>query len=264
MRPKPQTVREEVNEEKLGSLRGCLVEGDAEQRHREQKIRRRALAVSIALQSAVLAVLVLVPLFGKTERISAKEWIPIPPYGRPNHQPRGEAKRTDNPPSNPDRRLPYDLSNSRPHPSAGGPITPGNPTNDDPIGPGPVGPPCDGCIPIGNENSGPRPPQPASDPRTKPEILRMTRIDPAMLIHRVEPVYPPLPKQLRRGGRVELRALIGTDGSIQSLQVVAGDPWFIQSAVDAVQQWHYKPTYLNGQAVEVDTYITVVYTLRSN
>lgn len=82
-----------------------------------------------------------------------------------------------------------------------------------------------------------------------------------MLIYRVEPAYPVLPKQMGRSGRVELRAIIATDGTIQSLQVVSGDPLFIQSALQAVQQWRYKPTILNGQRVEIDTFITVVYTI---
>jgi protein TonB len=89
----------------------------------------------------------------------------------------------------------------------------------------------------------------------------MTTIDPAMLIRRVEPVYPTLPKQIHKEGRVELRAIIATDGSIKSLEVVGGDLMFYQSALDAVSQWHYKPTILNGQAVEIDTYITVIYTM---
>ena len=88
----------------------------------------------------------------------------------------------------------------------------------------------------------------------------MTQLDPAMLIHRVEPVYPPLARQTHRQGRVELRAIIGTDGTIQSLQVVSGDALFLMSAREAVQQWRYKPTILNGQPVEIDTYITVIYT----
>jgi outer membrane biosynthesis protein TonB len=46
------------------------------------------------------------------------------------------------------------------------------------------------------------------------------------------------------------------------VQVVSGDPLFVLSALQAVQQWHYKPTYLNGQAMEVDTYITVMYILQ--
>jgi protein TonB len=82
-----------------------------------------------------------------------------------------------------------------------------------------------------------------------------------MLIHRVEPVYPTLPKQLGRGGRVELRAVIATNGTIQSLQVVSGDPLFYQSAMDAVRQWRYRPTVLNGEPVEIDTFISVIYNI---
>ena len=83
-----------------------------------------------------------------------------------------------------------------------------------------------------------------------------------MLTTRVEPMYPFLPKQMGRSGKVELRAIIATDGTIQSLQVVSGDPLFYQSALDAVRRWRYRPTYLNGQPVEVDTFITVLYTLQ--
>jgi protein TonB len=90
----------------------------------------------------------------------------------------------------------------------------------------------------------------------------VTTLDPAMLIHRVEPIYPPLARQIHREGRVELRAIIGTDGTIQSLQVISGDPMFLNSAIEAVQQWRYRPTILNGQPVEIDTYITVVYTMQ--
>lgn len=61
---------------------------------------------------------------------------------------------------------------------------------------------------------------------------------------------------------MELRAMIATDGTIQSLEVVGGDPLFFQSALDAVRQWRYKPTILNGQPVEIDTHITVIYTMQ--
>jgi len=98
--------------------------------------------------------------------------------------------------------------------------------------------------------------------KSRPRRLRFTQLDPAMLIHRVEPIYPPLAKQTHREGRVELRAIIGTDGRIRSLQIVAGDPLFEQSAVEAVQQWRYKPTILNGQPVEIDTSIMVIYSMQ--
>ena len=78
-------------------------------------------------------------------------------------------------------------------------------------------------------------------------------------LRRVDPIYPTLPRQTGRAGHVELRAIIATDGSIRSLQCVAGDPLFYQSALEAVRQWRYKPTFLNGVAVEVDTHITVIY-----
>ena len=83
-----------------------------------------------------------------------------------------------------------------------------------------------------------------------------------MLMRRIEPLYPKLAIQIHREGRVELHAIIATDGTIQSLQVVSGDPLFLQSALDAVRQWRYHPTILNGQPVEIDTHITVIYSLQ--
>jgi protein TonB len=74
-------------------------------------------------------------------------------------------------------------------------------------------------------------------------------------------VYPILPRQIGRGGRVELRAIIATDGTIQSLQVVSGDLLFYRSALDAVRQWRYRPTVLNGEPVEIDSFITVIYNI---
>jgi periplasmic protein TonB len=82
-----------------------------------------------------------------------------------------------------------------------------------------------------------------------------------MLIRRIEPAYPQLARQIHREGRVEMRARISTDGTIESLEIVSGDPLFYQSATDAVSQWLYRPTVLNGQKVEVETYITVIYTM---
>lgn len=83
-----------------------------------------------------------------------------------------------------------------------------------------------------------------------------------MLLHRVEPIYPALARQIHREGQVELHAIISTDGSIQSLQIVSGDALFLQSATEAVRQWRYRATVLNSQPVEIETYITVIYTLQ--
>ena len=82
------------------------------------------------------------------------------------------------------------------------------------------------------------------------------------LIHRVTPEYPPLAKLAHVSGTVRLQAIIGRDGRIQGLQVLGGPALLIQAAVDAVVQWIYQPTTLNGDVVEVLTTIDVNFTLR--
>ena len=82
-----------------------------------------------------------------------------------------------------------------------------------------------------------------------------------LLMTKVQPSYPPLAKQARIQGTVVLQAVIGKDGSIQNLRAVSGHPMLIQSAIDAVRQWRYKPYFLNGEPVEVDTQVTVNFTL---
>ena len=125
------------------------------------------------------------------------------------------------------------------------------------IGEFPGSPECSECNNlIGKTNS-----QPVIPRAPTPTIVHVGHLDPAMLIHRVEPIFPELARQTRREGTVELHAIIATDGSVSSLQFLAGDAFFAQSALDAVRQWRYKPTFLNGHPVEVDTHITVIYKL---
>jgi len=78
-----------------------------------------------------------------------------------------------------------------------------------------------------------------------------------MLIHRVEPVYPRMLGIAGIHGEVRLHAIIAKDGSIQSLTVISGHPLLAGAAIDAVRQWRYKPYILNGEAVEVETFVTV-------
>ena len=81
------------------------------------------------------------------------------------------------------------------------------------------------------------------------------------LIYRVQPQYPPLARQARVQGMVVLRAMISRQGKIENLQVVSGHPLLVQSAINAVFEWRYRPYYLNNQPVEVETWITVNFTL---
>ena len=75
------------------------------------------------------------------------------------------------------------------------------------------------------------------------------------------PAYPPLARQGRISGVVRLNAVIGKDGAVEQLSVASGHPLLIRAAVDAVSQWRYRPTLLNGEPVEVITQIGVHFTL---
>jgi len=81
------------------------------------------------------------------------------------------------------------------------------------------------------------------------------------LIYRVQPQYPVLARQARVQGVVVLRAVISRDGRIENLQVISGHPLLVKSAEDAVKQWRYRPYYLNSEPVEVETQVTVNFTL---
>ncbi len=83
----------------------------------------------------------------------------------------------------------------------------------------------------------------------------------ANLVHRVQPAYPPLARAARIQGAVVLQAIISKNGTIQNLQVLNGHPMLVRAAIDAVQQWRYRPYFLNGEPVEVETQITVNFIL---
>lgn len=113
----------------------------------------------------------------------------------------------------------------------------------------------------------PPPPAPAAAvkdaERAKP-ILRHRiggNVQEAMLVSRKMPDYPAMARAMRVEGKVVFQAVIGTAGTIQQLQLVSGHPLLVQAAMDAVRQWRYRPTMLNGDPVEVDTTISVTFTL---
>ncbi len=107
----------------------------------------------------------------------------------------------------------------------------------------------------------------SSTPTAVPKVATPSRIrvsqgvSQGLLIHQVRPTYPALARQARIQGTVVLQAVIGKDGNIQNLKVVSGHPMLAPAALEAVKQWKYKPYYLNGEPVEVDTTINVNFTL---
>jgi periplasmic protein TonB len=103
---------------------------------------------------------------------------------------------------------------------------------------------------------------PPPPPPPPPERVRVGgQVQSAMIQTQTRPVYPPLARQARIQGTVRLEAVINKEGQIEELKVVSGHPLLIQAALDAVKQWRYKPTMLNGVAVEVITTIDVNFTL---
>ncbi len=87
--------------------------------------------------------------------------------------------------------------------------------------------------------------------------VKRSHMDEGMLINRVVPEYPAMAVHSNVQGEVKLHAIIARDGTIQSLSIISGHPMLTRAALDAVQQWRYRPYVLNGEPVEVDTYITV-------
>ncbi|MGA2592026.1 MAG: energy transducer TonB [Bryobacteraceae bacterium] len=110
----------------------------------------------------------------------------------------------------------------------------------------------------------PPPPPPAvkvEKPVTPQRIRVGGNVQAAKLIRQPRPIYPPLAKQARISGHVILNAVIGKDGTIQNLSMASGHPLLVPAAMEAVKQWVYQPTLLNGEPVEVVTQIDVNFTL---
>jgi len=242
-------------------LRDCLVEGDSAQERRVRRNKQRALLASIVVQILIVIALVLFPLFIKGENITSRAvFVPAVPYSPGSPQKPGDTREQRPRPHTSACRF-CAPTNISPTVTMHDHTTPGDTiASDGPVIPGvPGGPSIPGLLT--STDSPHLPMDNAIPPGPRKKIRVSEPVIQAMLVRRVEPVYPPLAVQIHREGRVELHAIISTDGSIQSLEVINGDPLFIQSALAAVRQWRYQPTILDGQPIEVDTQITVVYTL---
>jgi periplasmic protein TonB len=107
----------------------------------------------------------------------------------------------------------------------------------------------------------------SSTPVAVPKVATPTRVrvsqgvTQGLLIRKVQPNYPPLARQARIQGQVLLAAEISKDGTIENLHLISGHPMLAPAAIEAVKQWKYKPYILNGEPVEVETQITVNFTL---
>ncbi len=253
-----------------GDLLGsCLVEGDGVALALARRTRRKALLVSVGLQVALLAALVLLPMWVAGERVEPYHVKIVPPYpGSPRADTRTGQPPSGSRPTSTVHRPEVPIYQP-PHIPTGVANTGGSEERRDLTGTGPGagwGIPNGVMPPVGDAPPGWIPPTlpvvPPPVERPRPRAVISEPVQQALLIHRVEPVYPALARQIRLEGTVRLRAIIGRDGVVNSLELLSGHPILARAALNAVSQWRYRPTLLNGQPVEVETCVTVIFQLQ--
>jgi len=101
----------------------------------------------------------------------------------------------------------------------------------------------------------------AKPPAPKGPISISTGVAAGQLLRPIQPIYPAIAKAARMEGTVVIEATISRQGTIENLQVLEGPPMLRQAAIDAVAAAKYRPFLLNGEPVEVQTSIHVVFSL---
>ena len=227
---------------------------------------RSPLFISFAVQSFAVVVLVILPLY-YVEQLTEMPSMPVPVYAPklPHMKIIGvvrEAASALTPRlTAPSFRRIFHLPTPSAIPRAGTVITDvGLPFADGANVGIPFGLPMAAQTPIALP---PLAPKPVAQPAVKSGPVRVGgNVQSAKLIYQVRPLYPPLAKQARIQGTVRLQAAIARDGTIQNLVLTSGHPLLVPPAMDAVRQWRYRPTTLNGETVEVLTQIDVNFTLQ--
>jgi periplasmic protein TonB len=227
-----------------------------------------AVAVSISGQAVVLGLAILVPLL-HTEAITAgrlMQVVPLKPWGGPQHvQQKPVTGRTT---SKPGLRIFSDRTLLQPAriPPTVTMIDDGPSVESIPGSAAFSGSP-DGVVGLVPTELAP-PPKPAppappqrSEATPPPRVKIGGIVQAAKILRQVTPIYPPLAKQARVSGEVRLEAVISRNGTVASLQVMSGHPLLVPAALEAVRQWLYRPTLLNGDPVEVLTQIEVHFKL---
>ncbi|MGH9680531.1 MAG: energy transducer TonB [Candidatus Acidiferrales bacterium] len=243
----------------------CLVEGDSAAISSGRRRRNKALGLSLALETAAVFVLVIAPLISGVARPNIFfNRAPVQFIFGAGHRP--ETKLL---PSMPTTK-PAGLHDALIH------LAPGHPARPARQSPEEIQDPFFSGVELKRASkdfyssgfSGLRliepapPPEANKGPETKHPVKVNAGVEEAKLILRVEPRYPPLAVMTRTEGTVILHAFISREGRITALDVVSGPPLLVRAALDAVQQWRYRPTLLDGEPVKVETTITVVFRLQ--
>ncbi len=217
-------------------------------------------AGSIVIQVAAMALLIVVPLVN-TYEIDLQAWAgntfflavpppPAPPPPRPEPAPHSEAVRYEADFQAPSV-IPDEVAFLH---DVGLPVSPIAAMPASPGLPGGTGDPgIAGVLGMFASDS--------EDMPLPPPIRVGGRVQSARITRRVLPVYPPEAVEQQVSGTVRLEAIIGVDGRVRDLQLVEGHPMLAPAALEAVAQWRYRPTQLNGRDVEVVTLIEVNFNL---
>jgi periplasmic protein TonB len=264
-RSKPENAHQGFEKSDL-VLRSCLVDGDISSVSSARRTRREAFGISLAIELLILGLLVAAPLFTSVAQPYLRPAQPtVFTFFRPGPPPKlGEQVTTAV--ANHIQKI-YDPYS---------PIAPVHPTgsirSDEPptLSEPDLGRVGD-YIPGGESLMGSqaiqivREPPAVSQPtqQEKHPVKVSEGVLQAQLITRVEPRYPSLALQTKTEGVVRLHAIISRDGRITSLDILSGHPLLVKAALEAVSQWRYRPTMLNGEPVEVETSITVIFQLHN-
>jgi TonB family protein len=244
----------------------CLVDGDKQSVDRARVIRQKALLISIILEAALVAALLLWPLI--TQGLPPQQFLvtPAPPYHGGSNSPQGGHHGSLHHHTTDTSEIMYPVacrptqfqehaqsSSSDEAPTIGSGFGPGNMPGPG-IGDGEGFPGGSGSI------MGPIPPQPKPKPE-KPRPMSEGVME-AALLNKVQPLYPVAARLMHIAGTVRLQAIIGKDGRVRDVEVLSGNPILAQAALAAVREWRYRPTELNHEIVEVETEITVNFILQ--
>jgi periplasmic protein TonB len=230
----------------------------------ERSRRGLTTLTSFGLQVLAVGVLLVLPLLRPTGLPSFRQLSTPVSMGQPDQAPLVRTRAATNTATRSDTldltlRMPTRIPNEMPSVSDEGPpeIGPSGPYI--PGTPGPGSP--DGVL--NSLGTSVRPIVPVA-PVTVTRPVSVSHMSEGDLVRKILPTYPPLARAARIQGQVLLQAVISKQGAIENLKVLGGHPMLVPAAIEAVRQWRYRPYILNNEPVEVETQITVNFSLAGN
>jgi TonB family protein len=245
------------------ALGRCLVDGDGVTNVRDRRRRREAFGISFAIETMLLALLIVAPLMTSVAQPQLHRIFPPMPVVMGNWQSHDTSREPVPRPLRHNLAFLYQDFEPRPFSTVVNSQQDAEQDADSVLdSPREYIPGASRLTDIGPTRLPVEPPSIDTHKTNEKSIVKVSEgVQQAQLVSRIEPRYPPLALQTRKEGTVLLHAVISREGRITAIEVVSGSPWFVQAALDAVRQWRYRPTYLNGEPVEVETSITVIFRL---